>query len=60
MYFDEEGVVNLGEYVSLHHDSFDLILLLDILLLHGLDGVELAIVLPPNEYNFGVGALSDD
>ena len=30
-----------GEDVSLHHDALGLPLLLDVLLLHGFDGVEL-------------------
>lgn len=57
---DEEGVVDLCEDVSFHHNSFDLVLLFDVFLLHGLDGEELSGVLPADEDDLGVGALPDD
>ena len=55
----EERVVDLGEDVSFHHDSLDLVLLLDVLLLHGLDGVELTVVLLAHQDHLGVGTLAD-
>jgi hypothetical protein len=56
---DEEGVIDLGKDVPLHHHALHLVLLLDVLLLHGLDGEELSRVLPPDEDHLGVGTLTN-
>lgn len=60
VYPDQKRMVDLGEDVSFHHDPLDLVLLLDVFLLHGLDGVELAVVLLADEDDLGVGTLADD
>lgn len=57
MNLDKERMVDLREYIPFHHHPFDLVLLLDILLLHGLDGEELPGVLPSHQYDLGVGTL---
>ena len=59
MYFDEEGMVDLCEDISFHHDSFDLVFLFDVFLLHGLDGEELSSVFSADEDDLGVGTLPD-
>ncbi len=41
MDLDEEGVIDLSQDVPFHHHALHLVLLLDVLLLHGLDGEEL-------------------
>ena len=42
--FNKEGVLDGGKYVSLHHNSFDLILFLNIFLFHRLDSIKLSIL----------------
>lgn len=60
MNLDKERMVDLSEYIAFHHDPFDLVLLLDVLLLHGLDGKELAGVFPSHQDDLGIGAFADD
>lgn len=60
MYLDEEGMVDLSQNIPLHHDSFNLILFLDIFLLHRLDSEELSGLLVADQDDLCVGALADD
>jgi len=60
VYPDEEGMINLCENIPFHHDAFDLVLLLDVFLLHRLDGEKLPRVLATHEDHFCIGALADD
>ena len=56
---DEEGMVDGGQDVSLHHNPLGLPFLLDVLFLHRLEGVELSIDFLPNQDYFGIGTFSD-
>jgi hypothetical protein len=56
---DEEGVVDFGEDVAFRHDSLALLLLLDVLFLHGLEGVELPVRPLPHQHHLRVRALPD-
>lgn len=60
VYPNQKRMVDLGQDVSFHHHSLDLVLLLDVFLLHGLDGVELAVVLLADQDHLCVGTLADD
>lgn len=57
---NQKRMVDLGQDVSFHHHSLDLVLFLDVFLFHRLDGVELAVVLLADEYHLCVGTLADD
>ena len=58
MYGDEEGMVDLSEDILLGHNSSNLILLLDVFLLHRLKGVELTSGFLANKEHLSVGAFS--
>jgi hypothetical protein len=59
VYLDEKGVIDGSEDVALHHHPLHLPLLLDVLLLHGLEGEELPAFLLAHQDHLGVGALAD-
>lgn len=59
MDFDEEGVVDFCEDVAFGHDALALLLLLDVFLLHGLEGIELSVCSLADEHHLGVGTLAD-
>ena len=57
---DEEGVLDLGEYLFFGHDVLLLVLFEDVLLLELLEGIELVVLEVADEHHLGVGALADD
>lgn len=56
----EEGVIHRGEDLPLHHHPFFLSFLLDVFLLHGLEGKELAGGLLADQHHLGVGPFAND
>ena len=57
---DEEGVLDLCEYLFFGHDVLLLVLLEDVLLLELLEGIELVVLEVAHQHHLGVGALADD
>ena len=54
---DEEGVLDLDKDVPFHHDPLDLVLLLQVLLLHRFEGEEKATLLVPDQAHLRIGPL---
>ena len=54
---DEEGVLDLNEDIPLHHDPLDLVLLLQVLLLHRFEGIEESTLLVPHQAHLRVRSL---
>lgn len=59
MDFDEEGVVDFRENIAFCHDALALLLLLDVFLLHGLEGIELSVCPLADEHHLCVSTLAD-
>lgn len=52
-------MVDFCENVAFCHDALALLLLLDVFLLHGLEGIELSVCPLPHEHHLCVSTLAD-
>lgn len=59
MNLNEELMIYLRKNIPLHHHPLNLILLLNVFLLHRLYRIEFAILLLPDKDNLRVGTLAD-